>query len=104
MEKTLENMFDIPVQVTVSYSIAANAWEPGHLSCTYEREDRSDSWPQNKISRSLAGKIVALTTLHFQLQDVKFDSNRQFFHLKTIANMLIVGNGRILYLLHIYRS
>jgi hypothetical protein len=26
MEKTLENMFDIPVQVTVSYSIAANAW------------------------------------------------------------------------------
>jgi hypothetical protein len=84
MEKTLENMFDIPVQVTVSYYIAANAWEPGNLSCTYEREVRSDSWPPDKISGSLARKIVALTTLHFQLQDVKFDSNRQFFILKPL--------------------
>jgi hypothetical protein len=49
-------MFDIPVQVTVSYSITANAWEPGHLSCTYEREDRSDSWPPDKISGSLGSQ------------------------------------------------
>jgi hypothetical protein len=60
--------------------------------------------PRTRYRDHLARKIVALTTLQFQLQDVKFDSNRQFFHLKAIANMLIVGNGRILYLFHIYRS